>query len=58
MIKPTLLMLSLVGGGLMTMRALTDIELVPENGVVSAKTLPLDEETSKIAFETATFGLG
>lgn len=40
------------------MRALTDIELVPEDGVVAARTLPLDEETSKMAFETATFGLG
>lgn len=34
-------------------------EILPtENGVVSATKLPADRETSKIAFETATFGLG
>lgn len=33
-------------------------ELVPEDGTVSAALLPLDLETSKIDYETATFGLG
>ena len=32
--------------------------LVLEDGVVAAKTLPLDRATSEIAFETATFGIG
>lgn len=29
-----------------------------EDGQVSASKLPLDEETSKVAYQTATFGLG
>ena len=29
-----------------------------EDGVVSATKLPLDEETSKVAYQTATFGMG
>ena len=33
-------------------------ELPMEDGVVSAKTLPLDEEMSKVAYQTATFGMG
>ena len=34
-------------------------EVLPlEDGVVSATQLPADEAASKIAYETATFGLG
>ncbi|MGY8689864.1 MAG: hypothetical protein ACKVHP_19280 [Verrucomicrobiales bacterium] len=33
-------------------------DLVSESGTVAALTLPLDVQTSKIAYETATFGLG
>lgn len=32
--------------------------LVTEDGKVSATTLPLDQKTSKVKFETATFGMG
>lgn len=32
--------------------------LVLEDGLVSAKVLPLDRTTSEIDFETATFGIG
>ncbi len=33
-------------------------KLVTENGQVAASSLPLDKETSKTAYETATFGIG
>lgn len=33
-------------------------DLVTENGKVDARKLPFDKATSKIAFETATFGIG
>ncbi len=33
-------------------------KLVPENGKVSAVTYTLDKEISKVAYETATFGMG
>lgn len=33
-------------------------DLVTEDGKVAAQGLPLDKETSKIAFQTATFGIG
>lgn len=32
--------------------------LVTEDGIVSATTLPLDQTTAEIKYETATFGLG
>jgi hypothetical protein len=38
--------------------ALNGEDLVTENGKVDALTLPLDKETSKVAYETATFGIG
>ena len=38
--------------------ALKGEDLVTENGKVDALTLPLDKETSKVAYETATFGIG
>lgn len=33
-------------------------DLATENGKVDARKLPFDKATSKIAFETATFGIG
>ena len=33
-------------------------QLVTEDGNVNAQTLPLDRETSKLSYETATFGIG
>ena len=33
-------------------------QLVTEDGNVNAQTLPLDKETSKLSYETATFGIG
>ncbi|MGB2402875.1 MAG: hypothetical protein ACPIA7_05635 [Akkermansiaceae bacterium] len=33
-------------------------ELVTEDGKVSAKSLPLDQETAKRSYQTATFGIG
>ncbi|MDG2123719.1 MAG: hypothetical protein P8J87_08490 [Verrucomicrobiales bacterium] len=44
--------------GLLTMRILNSEPLVPEDSTVSAQTLPLDHDTSQVAFETATFGMG
>jgi len=32
--------------------------LVTEDGKVSAQALPLDKESSKVSYETATFGIG
>lgn len=32
--------------------------LVPEDGTISATTLPLDKRLSELAYETATFGMG
>lgn len=32
--------------------------LAAEDGAIAATSLPLDESSSKIAFETATFGVG
>ena len=40
-------------------RALFGGENLPVyNGISAATSLPADEEASKVAFETATFGLG
>ena len=33
-------------------------DLVAEDGNVAARSLPLDDATSNIAYETATFGIG
>jgi len=33
-------------------------KLVTEDGKVTAQALPLDTESSKIAYETATYGIG
>ena len=33
-------------------------KLVTEDGTVSATTLPLDQETAKVKYHTATFGMG
>ena len=33
-------------------------ELVLEDGQISAKLLPFDQETSRIDYQTATFGMG
>ena len=33
-------------------------ELVLEDGTISAKQLPFDNETSRLDYETATFGMG
>ena len=33
-------------------------ELVLEDGQVSAAVLPFDKATSRVAYETATFGMG
>jgi hypothetical protein len=33
-------------------------QLVTEDGNVNAQNLPLDKETSKLSYETATFGIG
>lgn len=38
--------------------AINSETLVTENGKVAAQILPLDKETSKLAYETATFGIG
>jgi len=34
------------------------VKLAKADGTVSAKTLPLDAETARIKFNTATFGIG
>lgn len=39
-------------------KSLRGEKLVTEDGTVSAVTLPLDLETSKVPYETATFGMG
>jgi len=55
---------NLITAGLATLIIMTSIsalggeKLVPEDGKVSALVLPLDQELSKIKFETATFGMG
>ena len=33
-------------------------KLVPEDGIVAAKKLTLDQEVSKSKYESATFGMG
>ena len=38
--------------------ALNSEALVKEDGKVDAQSLPLDKETSKTAYKTATFGIG
>jgi len=40
------------------MRILNSETLVPEDTTVSATVLPLDRDTSKIDYQTATFGMG
>jgi len=39
-------------------RTIGQEELVTEDGNITAQALPLDKETSKLAYETATFGIG
>ena len=39
-------------------RTRTQETLYPEAGTLRATVLPLDRETSQIAYETATFGMG
>lgn len=56
--KRPLLYLTLCLTGILTMRILNSETLVAEDATVSASVLPLDHDTSKIAFETATFGMG
>ena len=52
------LLLLLGVGCLAGMQRMLSEDLVRENGAVAAQSLPLDRESSKIAYETATFGLG
>jgi hypothetical protein len=39
-------------------KTIANEQLVTEDGNVNAQTLPLDKETSKLSYETATFGIG
>lgn len=54
----SLLIITLIIVVMIGYRSIGGESLVKENGKVSATTLPLDLETSKIAYETATFGIG
>ena len=56
--KATLLLITLSITIMIGYRTLGGEKLVAENGQVAARTLPLDLETSKIKYETATFGMG
>jgi len=56
--KATLLLITLSITIMIGYRTLGGEKLVAENGQVAALTLPLDLETSKVAYETATFGMG
>lgn len=56
--KATLLLLTLSITVMIGYRTLGGEKLVTENGQVAAKNLPIDLETSKIAYKTATFGMG
>ena len=55
--KATLLLITLSITIMIGYRTLGE-NLVTENGKVAALALPLDKETSKVAYETATFGMG
>jgi len=44
--------------GMATFSAFGGEKLAKEDGEVSAIKLPLDAQTAKVKFETATFGLG
>lgn len=52
------LFLILAVGSLASLQMILSKDLVKEDGQVSSPALPLDVETSKVAYETATFGLG
>jgi len=55
--KATLILITLSITIMIGYRTLGE-NLVTENGQVAAVTLPLDLEASKVAYETATFGMG
>ena len=52
----------LIGGSIAALAVMagfaTGEDLAKADGKVSATTLPLDAEKSKVKYETATFGLG
>ena len=52
------LILLLVVGTLAGLQVLMSETLVNEDGTVTATSLPLDKDTSKVAYESATFGMG
>lgn len=52
------LLIILAVGSLAGLQIILSKDLVKEDGQVSSQTLPLDLESSKVAYETATFGLG
>lgn len=39
-------------------KTIANEQLVTEDGNVNAQNLPHDKETSKLSYETATFGIG
>ncbi len=55
--KATLLLITLSITIMIGYRTLGE-NLVTEDGKIAASILPLDLETSKVAYETATFGMG
>ena len=56
--KATLRIIVLTIAAMIGYTVINGEDLVTENGKVAARTLPLDLETSKVAYETATFGIG
>ena len=53
-----LLLLLLGVAGLASLQMIMSETLVPEDGTITAATLPLDKDTSTSEFESATFGMG
>lgn len=55
--KKTLIAVLAVAG-FSSLQRMWSEDLVKEDRMIAATELPLDKETSKVAYQTATFGLG
>ncbi len=56
--KKSILIVTLILIGIVIAKKMTAEALVPENGKISARALPLDAAASQKAYQTTTFGMG
>ena len=56
--RKTVFITTIIIAAMIGFKTIGQENLVTEDGKVAAQALSLDKETSKIAYETATFGIG